>query len=86
MVAGFHATVFVYGQTGSGKTHTMEGYKYQQKYGDLIPQIKAQHNPAVPHYEQDGLIPRCIRELFDLIELKKEKDKSNRITVTVQYI
>jgi hypothetical protein len=53
--------VFAYGQTGSGKTFTMEGYKY--KVNDKgIPQ------PIIEQGENEGLVPRSIYHLFDVIK------------------
>jgi hypothetical protein len=61
VVGGYHATVFAYGQTGSGKTYTMEGYKYQT-VGDKPPQAQFESG------DNEGIVPRAIRLLFDLIK------------------
>jgi kinesin family protein 11 len=70
VIAGFHATVFVYGQTGSGKTFTMDG---ELKKSQL-------ESP------EDGIIPRAIRNLFDLVASKKQQNPTARLTVSIQYI
>ena len=37
--------------------------------------------------EQDGMIPRCIKLLFQLIDEKREREKlTSKISVTCQYI
>jgi len=51
------STVFAYGQTGSGKTYTMSGM--EERIVDA-----GFENP-----DTDGLIPRCIRFLFDEIRV-----------------
>ena len=100
---GFHATIFVYGQTGSGKTFTMEGYRYAKGHKDvLVPQInrktavlkaetEAQLNQdgasARVSMDEEGIMPRAIRELFIQVDKKKaETSGKSRISVKVQYI
>ncbi|CDW90813.1 kinesin motor domain containing protein [Stylonychia lemnae] len=81
---GFHATLFVYGQTGSGKTYSMEGYKYAatnpNKPNKMLPQIPKEQD------EDEGLIPRSIRELFLQIEKRKKESEGSKISVTCSYI
>ena len=75
---GFHATIFAYGQTGSGKTYTMEGYKYERLNNKgMVPII-----PEGGGSENDGIIPRCIHELFQQVQKRRAMNRS-RITVTV---
>lgn len=62
VVGGYHATVFAYGQTGSGKTYTMEGYKYQTVEQGKAPQAQFESG------DNEGIVPRSIRLLFDLIK------------------
>ena len=59
---GYHATIFAYGQTGSGKTFTMEGYKYQKNEKGQ-PQAIFETGS-----DNEGLVPRSINQLFDLIK------------------
>ena len=58
VVNGYNATVFCYGQTGSGKTYTMDGG------GSKL---------GANSTAEDGLIPRSIRHLFDLVESQERK-------------
>ena len=84
VLAGFHATVFVYGQTGSGKTYTMDGYKYAKQAQNpnvLVPQIKASQQDS--KNEQEGLIPRTIRQLFSKVKKIREEAPASKITVSV---
>lgn len=61
VVEGYHATVFAYGQTGSGKTYTMEGYKYKTT-DSKAPQAVFESG------DNEGIVPRSVRHLFDLIK------------------
>ena len=70
---GYHATVFAYGQTGSGKTFTMEGYKYKMnEKGEPVPILTEFNNytktPPSHTQDNDGLVPRAIHHLFDMIK------------------
>jgi len=70
---GYHATVFAYGQTGSGKSFTMEGYKYKiNEKGEPVPILTEFNNytktPPSHTQDNDGLVPRAIHHLFDMIK------------------
>jgi len=54
--------VFAYGQTGSGKTFTMEGYKYKSVDPGKAPSAVFETG------ENEGIVPRSVRHLFDLIK------------------
>ena len=58
---GYNSTIFAYGQTGSGKTFSMEGYKYGQN-------DKGQPVAVVEAGENEGIVPRSIRLLFEMIK------------------
>ena len=60
---GYHATVFAYGQTGSGKTFTMEGYKYKNDNSS-----KGAPQAVFEVGENEGIVPRSVRLLFDIIK------------------
>ena len=66
----------------------MEGYKYishPTKPQFMMPLVPK--NSAYETFDQDGLIPRSIRELFSTVEKRKEMyGNTNRITITCQYI
>ena len=52
ITAGYNCTIFAYGQTGAGKTYTMMGVE-----------------PENPNFEENqGLIPRTLKHLFEEIE------------------
>ena len=53
---GFNGTIFAYGQTASGKTHTMQG-----------PDLS-----ALEDVENQGIIPRMVRTVFNRIETASE--------------
>jgi hypothetical protein len=52
---GFNVTVLAYGQTGSGKTHTIFGANGNNFTSEL-------------NEEQDGVIPRAVHELFQVVK------------------
>ena len=54
---GLNATIFAYGQTGSGKTHTVLG----------SPNVFSSELS-----EEEGLVPRLCKDLFEVIESRKE--------------
>ena len=57
-LAGFSITIFAYGQTGSGKTYTMTGPEAA---------VDADADNAVAPHPAQGLIPRGVGALFELI-------------------
>ena len=61
VVDGYNSTIFAYGQTGSGKTYSMEGYKYNlNEKGVPVAHVEIGEN--------EGIVPRSIRMLFELIK------------------
>lgn len=71
---GYNATVLAYGQTGSGKTHTMGS-----GYTSLV---CATHQD----FENVGVIPRVLSDLFNTIEMEKEKEPDSTFTVKVSFV
>lgn len=64
--------IFAYGQTGSGKTYTMHGsemiqvdqqtlYESQNQWDGMVNKAK-EWDYVMP---SDGIVPRCIKYLFD---------------------
>ena len=51
----------------------------------MIPK-ELQLNPVSNVYADEGLIPRCIRELFDQISVKRAHSGNKIISVYIQYI
>lgn len=70
VVDGYHATIFAYGQTGSGKTFTMEGYDYKNKKDGRI----KSKSPVIKDNENVGITQRAVRDLFQQIKMRKEKN------------
>lgn len=67
----------------------MEGYKYAPQGANniIVPQISRKTASDQQAIEEEGVIPRAIRELFSQIEAKKaETDGKSKITVKIQYI
>ncbi|KAI7885704.1 kinesin-domain-containing protein [Lichtheimia hyalospora FSU 10163] len=69
-VDGFNATILAYGQTGSGKTYSM---------GTAI-------DGNTDSSEQQGIVPRFIRDLFDRLENKKNNDPEYESQVLVSFL
>lgn len=59
---GYAVTVFAYGQTGSGKTYTMAGNEEK---------LSQEGNFVLD--ERDGIIPRAVRNLWQLMARRKEQ-------------
>ena len=66
LFSGYNATILAYGQTGSGKTFTM----------GTVPSESNSPN------QNDGLIPRACRDLFDNIRIKCD----NQAELTCSYM
>lgn len=75
---GYNATVFAYGQTGSGKTFTMEGYRYRVE-------AKSGPQPIFEVGENEGIVPRSVRLLFDYIRQHSNLQKK-KFTVYCSYL
>jgi kinesin family protein 4/21/27 len=78
VIDGYNATLFAYGQTGSGKTYTMEGYQYH---------INSKGVPTanIEVGENEGVIPRSVRLLFELIKQEGNLGKK-KFTVYCSYL
>ena len=68
---GFNVTVLAYGQTGSGKTHTVFGANGNNFTSKL-------------NQETDGIIPRAVHELFQMI--KTTPDGNDRIKIDMSFL
>ena len=68
---GFNVTVLAYGQTGSGKTHTIFGANGNNFTSEL-------------NEEQDGIIPRAVHELFQLIKTTPEGE--DRVQIEMSFL
>ncbi|KAJ2964985.1 hypothetical protein NQZ79_g183 [Umbelopsis isabellina] len=69
-IQGYNGTIFAYGQTGSGKTYTMQG--------------RWSSGSANARYE--GVIPRSLRYLFDLIEESEKQTPESQYICRGSYI
>ena len=79
ILQGYHATVFAYGQTGSGKTFTMEGYKYKSMQEGKTPVAQFEAG------ENEGIVPRAVRLIFDLIKKQSSQNKK-KFTLYCSYL
>ncbi len=71
---GYNATVLAYGQTGSGKTHTMGS--------GCTSLVCATHQD----FEDVGVIPRVLSDLFNTIEMEKQKEPEATFNVKVSFV
>ncbi|KAI8333060.1 hypothetical protein BC941DRAFT_434987 [Chlamydoabsidia padenii] len=67
---GFNATVLAYGQTGSGKTFSM-GTEFLDNTKDK---------------ENQGIVPRCMLELFQVLQDKAENEDGYSYEVLVSFL
>ena len=75
---GYNSTIFAYGQTGSGKTYSMEGYKYTvNEKGAPVAVVEAGEN--------EGIVPRSIRLLFEMIKQESGTGRK-KFTVYCSYL
>lgn len=74
VLKGFNSTIMAYGQTGSGKSYTMFGKNF------LDEEEEDNYNSNV---EQDGLVQRAIKEIFEYKEAYRGK---RHISVTVNFM
>jgi hypothetical protein len=90
---GINSTILAYGQTGSGKTYTMFGAEWTFNFlnNNLNRKIiKDEFNFLIdkdfildPFSSTNGIIPRIIFELFDIINKEKKNEK---IKISCSYI
>eukprot|EP01060_Flectonema_neradi_P013487 TRINITY_DN20262_c0_g1_i2.p1 TRINITY_DN20262_c0_g1~~TRINITY_DN20262_c0_g1_i2.p1 ORF type:complete len:643 (+),score=132.67 TRINITY_DN20262_c0_g1_i2:38-1966(+) len=76
-MAGYNVCLFAYGQTGSGKTYTVQGIPGAGIPSDL-PQL------ATP--ENEGILPRLVRDLFNVVEERLEEDSTLNIKITMSFV
>lgn len=85
---GFNATILAYGQTGSGKTWTMgsaitspcvEDSTNSNDTDDLS-------TKKFVEKENDGIIPRVIKNLYRMIDAKEQQDVNSTYKVFVQFL
>lgn len=80
---GYNTTIFAYGQSGSGKTTTMSGYSHVVDKSELL------SNDDVILWtkpEDMGIVPRIIKDIFDLIPTKKDHQFSIQISYVEIYL
>jgi len=79
LIDGYNLTVFAYGATGAGKTHTMMGdYRVDKRIDGMNNSetqsgCKPEREPR-PKAEM-GIIPHCLVDIFEQIEIQKGKQK-----------
>ena len=80
---GYNATVLAYGQTGSGKTHTMgSGYSSLCTAGFTFDRSRQQQRD----FDEVGVIPRVLADLFARIEDEERSGSGNRFRVKVSFL
>ena len=83
---GYNATVLAYGQTGSGKTYTM-GTSYSTL---CAANTFLNNNPDMTStstdFDEVGVIPRVLSDLFRTIEEEQRADKDAKFEVKVSFV
>ena len=74
VLKGYNGTIMAYGQTGSGKTHSMLGPE-----GGTVDSL----SPASSYYNQRGVIPRLVEELFARLSKLPEQEVTWKVTCSV---
>ncbi|KAG1567352.1 hypothetical protein G6F48_002721 [Rhizopus delemar] len=69
-IEGFNATILAYGQTGSGKTYSM---------GTTL-------NNMENRSEDEGIVPRCIIKLFEILKNREAQDSEFKYEVYVSFL
>eukprot|EP01064_Diplonema_japonicum_P033974 TRINITY_DN6865_c0_g1_i1.p1 TRINITY_DN6865_c0_g1~~TRINITY_DN6865_c0_g1_i1.p1 ORF type:complete len:635 (+),score=135.89 TRINITY_DN6865_c0_g1_i1:103-2007(+) len=72
---GYNVCLFAYGQTGSGKTYTVQGLPGAGLPSDRKLEI-----------ENEGILPRLIKDLFNVVEEMLEDDSNLNIKVTMSLV
>ena len=85
---GYNATVLVYGQTGSGKTHTMGSGYNTLSAATLAAQTNGNAMPLLntPDFEEVGVIPRVLNDLFRRIDEEQRQNSDNKFSVKVSFV
>ena len=80
---GYNATVLAYGQTGSGKTHTMgSGYNSLCMASSTFDR----HATGASDFDEVGVIPRVLSDLFTRIDDEQRADKEAKFAVKVSFV
>eukprot|EP00347_Sterkiella_histriomuscorum_P009120 403342444 len=83
VLSGINSTIFAYGQTGSGKTYSMFGPQWEEsiKLNKRHQRSQIKNNLREQMFglnqEQEGVIPRAIREIFQ--EIRNKNDKQHTV-------
>ena len=76
-MAGYNVCLFAYGQTGSGKTYTVQGMP-----GAGI----AVDSPLLATPDNEGILPRLVRDLFNVVEERLDEDSTLNIKITMSFV
>ena len=80
---GFNATILAYGQTGSGKTWTMgSAITSPNENNDFSTEVSRRFVED----DNDGIIPRVIKNLYRMIDDKEQQDVNSTYKVFVQFL
>lgn len=85
---GYNATVLAYGQTGSGKTYSM-GSGYQSlcsATSNLTPDTNLNGAIISSDFDNVGVIPRVLNDLFTRIEEEQRANKDAKFSVKVSFV
>eukprot|EP01035_Chromulina_nebulosa_P029673 gene29673-39352_t len=88
---GFNATILAYGQTGSGKTWTMGSAISSSCAEDSADSNETNdtstgESKKFVEKENDGIIPRVIKNLYRMIDNKEQQDMNSTYKVFVQFL
>jgi kinesin family member 4 len=83
---GYNATVLAYGQTGSGKTYTM-GTSYSTLCAaNTFLNNNTETASTSTNFDEVGVIPRVLNDLFRKIEEEQRIDKDKEFEVKVSFV
>ena len=87
---GYNATVLAYGQTGSGKTYTM-GSGYLTLCNAAAAAAASDADAAsvaggIFDFDESGVIPRVLNDLFRTIEEEMRSNPGNKFVVRVSFL
>jgi hypothetical protein len=77
---GYNATVLAYGQTGSGKTFTMGSENHGGSENYVHNCGGAEKDGSYSLSESDGLIPRFMADIFNILMGRRESSKNATLT------
>ena len=90
---GFNTCLFAYGQTGSGKTYSMQRSRGCDGSGDCGSrrrEMSGSHGEGIAIGEDEGIIPRLMRDLFkeaqERVEAAAEEGTQLTVKISMSYL